>query len=244
VNAHRRDLWLERLAGDVEARGDTPALGQRHLREAVAEVEAEVVLAVEGGEPPDLPVGRRQGVRRRVEHFVAAAVVKHDALVLGDESRSYGECASGRLGPAVAQHGIVLGLQDRTVLVRREARLRLRRRLHALSHLERYFARPSDARFDNLMILDFTEQWQHLQALRQTDVRGATAFSDVAAPPAKQWLWGVRRGLHAARMYTLNHTAGEQYYVRLLLLNVAARSCARWAAWSTARLPRRRANAA
>jgi hypothetical protein len=95
-----------------------------------------------------------------------------------------------------------------------------------LSHVERYFARPTEQLFDVVTILEFTEQWTHIQAPRRTDVRDITCFEDVAAPPAKRWLWGKRSRPHAARMYTLMHTAGEQYYVRLLLLNVAARSFA------------------
>jgi hypothetical protein len=47
-----------------------------------------------------------------------------------------------------------------------------------LSHLERHFARPSDARFDNLMILDLTEQ-----SFRRTDLRtslvSATAVGEI-----------------------------------------------------------------
>jgi hypothetical protein len=74
---------------------------------------------------------------------------------------------------------------------------------NTLSHVERYFARPTDPLFDKVLILDFTEQWTHLaNGLRRDDLLGMSAFYDEAAPPASKWLWGRRTRAHAASSIT------------------------------------------
>ena len=89
-----------------------------------------------------------------------------------------------------------------------------------ISPLERYFARPKDQIFDDLL---YSSYYEDFMVSKDPPKSNAIVWHDCVKKP-KQYCVFRRTKKHIARLVHIRPQAGESWYLRLLLQNCSARS--------------------